>query len=249
MLSVKTAEVSASWLDGLASDNTRAAYGRDLAGFTAWCDSADRDPLDARDVDVARYRDDAAADGLSTATIARRLSALSSFFDHAVAVGAITTNPVDAVDRVRSTTEEQPSLDDDEATAMYAAAVAAGPKVATLVSLLLLDGMKLAEVLALDVDDVVRSGRSMHVVVERRGSSRALVLDERTAATIKRYVAGRTRGPLLVGDSPTQERGARLTRFGADYLVKRAARDADLGVVSANTLRRTHKRTAASPSS
>jgi integrase len=45
---------------------------------------------------------------------------------------------------------------------------------------------------------------------------------------------------LLVGDSPIQDRSERLSRFGADFLLKRAANMAGLQPVSANTLRRTY---------
>ena len=66
------------------------------------------------------------------------------------------------------------------------------------------------------------------------------VLDGRTTNALKSYLDGRTRGPLLLGESPARASG-RLTRFGADYLLKRISAEAGLEQpISANTLRRSY---------
>jgi integrase/recombinase XerD len=131
-------------------------------------------------------------------------------------------------------------LDEHDALALLDAAAAVGPKVVVLVALLMLEGMKLAEALALDIEQLDGSSWAMRATVTRRGAEQDLALDGRTARAITAYLDGRTTGPLLVGDSPTQDRAARLTRFGADFLLKRAATRAGLEPVSANTLRRTY---------
>ena len=52
------------------------------------------------------------------------------------------------------------------------------------------------------------------------------------------HLDGRTEGPLLLGESPTRP-PARLSRFGADYVLKRISADAGFRrAISANTLRR-----------
>ena len=59
-------------------------------------------------------------------------------------------------------------------------------------------------------------------------------------ARSRSYLDGRTRGPLLLGESPARAPG-RLTRFGADYLLKRISAEAGLErPISANTLRRSY---------
>ena len=68
--------------------------------------------------------------------------------------------------------------------------------------------------------------------------------DGRTARAVTDHLAGRRSGPLFLGESPTRAAGAsapRLTRFGADFLLKRAAEAAGIGrSVSANTLRHSY---------
>jgi len=57
-----------------------------------------------------------------------------------------------------------------------------------------------------------------------------------TSLFLHDHVGDRSAGPLLVGRSDD----ARLTRFGADYLIRQAGRDAGLDTpLTTNTLRRT----------
>ena len=237
----KQGRLQREWLDDLSSARTRDAYGRDVDAFVAWCEAKALSPLEVSEVDVAAYRDDCGAAGALPATVARRLSALASFYDHARDARAVKSNPVDAVDRPVPSTASQPSgLDEDDALALLDAAATVGPKTVVLVALLMLEGMKLAEALGLDIEQLDGSGWAMRATVVRRGAEHDLTLDGRTARAITAYLDGRTRGPLLVGESPTQVSAARLTRFGADFLLKRAATQAGLAPVSANTLRRTY---------
>ena len=229
------------WLEDLTSFRTRDAYGRDVDAFIAWCDEKGHAPLEVSEVEVSEYRDNCGEGGALPATVARRLSALASFYQYALVAHAVPSNPVVAVERPATATRvPPPALDEHDALALLDAAAAVGPKVVVLVALLMLEGMKLAEALALDIEQLDGSSWAMRATVTRRGAEQDLALDGRTARAITVYLDGRTTGPLLVGDSPTQDRAARLTRFGADFLLKRAATRAGLEPVSANTLRRTY---------
>jgi site-specific recombinase XerD len=232
--------LAGTWLAELESPRTREAYARDLAGFVAWCQANGDALLEVGAADIDDYRDHCGDQGVLPATISRRLSALASFYAHALAMRAVVANPVVTVHRpVAPQQSRAPGLDERDALALLDAASAVGAKAAVLVALLLLEGMKLAEVLAIDVEHLEGSGWAMRVNVTRRGRPAAMTLDGRTARAVAVYLAGRTHGPLLTGDSPTRD-GDRLTRFGADFLLKRAAQRAGLQPLSANTLRRSH---------
>lgn len=231
----------ANWLDGLVSGNTRDAYRHDLAAFRDWCGAAGGSPLGAGGDDIDRYRDACSESGAGDAAIARRLSALASFYEHARQADAVGFNPVEHVRRPTRSVTPAPPLDHQQAADLFAAAEALGAKAAVLVGLLLWDGMKLGEALGLDVEQIERTRRGLRATVSRRGESRSVLLDRRTAGAIRHHLGGRADGPLLVGASPTQQAGRRLTRFGADFLIKQAADQAGLGrAVSANTLRRSY---------
>lgn len=238
--SAKMHGLVAAWLAAQQSDRTRGAYRSDLSSYTDWCEQRGRDPL-ATDADaLGAYRDDCLADGISSATVSRRLSAIASFFRHAVAAGEVAENPADTVARPDPQASTQPTLDDRELGLLLEAAERIGPKTAALVALLALDGLKLNEALAINVPHV-HLDPPPTIGVERRGVRQPVPITEHSASLVSTQIANRRRGPLFLGDSPTRDRNDRLTRFGADFLIKRAGAEADLGkAVSANVLRRSY---------
>jgi site-specific recombinase XerD len=236
----RTEALVAAWLATKASPNTRTAYERDLLGFTAWCDERGRRALDAGTGELDAYRDACLAAGASPATVTRRLSGIASFFRFVTGAGARGSNPADDVERP-APDPQRPTLDDHELAALVGAATDLGPKTAALVALLALDGMKLGEVLAVDVPRVRLADDPVAVELTRRGRRTAVAITPETATAVTAYVAARRRGPLFLGDSAVADRSTRLTRFGADFLIKRAAVAAGIAKpVSASMLRRSY---------
>src|SRR5690606_16546062 len=110
--------------------------------------------------------------------------------------GTVDVNPVDDVDRPAQDTAGRAVLDDSEMAALVDSADDLGPKTAALVALLALDGMKLGEVLAIDVPRVRIDDVPVAVELTRRGRPEAVAVSPRTAAAVAAYVAARRRGPL-----------------------------------------------------
>ena len=235
-LEARLTELAGGWLLTHRSWNTRAAYEADLAWFAAWCAESGRSPLRVAQGDVERFCADSQANGEGNAVTRRRLAALTSFFGYAVTSGDMTDNPAEDVERPpNSTVSSTAELDHGEAQAMLEAAEQVGPKATVLVALLLLDGLKLGEALAIDMDDVAVEPAA--VTVTRQGRRQSLTLHATTAAAIDAYRSGRTTGPLLAGHGAAG--GTRLTRSGAHQILKRASATAGITKpVSANTLRR-----------
>ena len=232
-------ELAGAWLYAHRSWNTRSAYEADLAWFAQWCRERGTAPLAATRTDVERVRDACESDGASPATVRRRLAALTSFFDYAQDAGATDANPAEGVARP-ATAPASPTahLGDADAGELLGAAAELGPKHAALVGLLMLDGLKLGEALATDAADL--SSPPPTLTLRRRGRSQTVELHATTAAALDAYLEGRDEGPLLLGGRANEpSRLTRLTRFGADHLLKRASARAGLETpVSANTLRR-----------
>lgn len=237
----RTQQLVASWLTTYRSDNTRDAYERDMVAFARWCAETGRSALKATPTDLDAYRDESLDAGASAATVTRRLSGLASFFRYAASVGALDGNPVDEVERPDADASAPATLDDDELADLVEAADELGPKTAALVALLALEGMKLGEALAIDIPRVRVDGRSVAIEVRRHGARDEVDVSPHTAAAVISYVADRRRGPLFLGDSPVATKRARLSRFGADFLVKRAGASAGIAKpVSASVLRRSY---------
>lgn len=192
-------------------------------------------------LDLDTYRDHCLSAGASSATVGRRLSGISSFFSYLTDTGVLAENPVTNVHRPSTDGLQKGGLDDAEILALVEAATRRGAKPAALISLLVLDGMKLNETLALNVPDVRLSRRSTTLSVRRRGEHHSIRLQPGSARAVAAYLGRRQRGPFFLSDSAVGRRPARLTRFGADYLIKRAASSAGIErPVSANSLRRSY---------
>jgi integrase/recombinase XerD len=226
-----------SWLGSYGSANTRAAYGGDVQSFRRWCAGEGRLALGATMEDLVRYFASCTAGGSSPATLTRRMSALDSFFDFACDAKMLGVNPMSGVTRPDiSATSSTPLLDDTEARALLRASDRLGDKAAALVRLLMLDGLKVGEVLPANADDLCADTASL--VVHRRGRASSTPLQLATVHRLRRYLGRRRRGPLLVSDVPGRNT-ARLTRFGADHILKKVGAAAHINVpISANALRR-----------
>ena len=230
-----------AWLAGHESDNTRSAYRIDLATFGRWCAQHQEIPLLADHTTLAAFGLARQAAGDSVATMRRRWSSLSSFYQYAMNTGTVASNPVDGVDRPaeRSGNSSHTALLSTDAVDAYLAMAAAlDPRLDALVSMLTRDGIKLGEALALDVADVTGRAPRTTVTIRRNGNTRRVALHESTARAVRRCVGRRTGQPLFISDHRARIREPqRLSRFGADHLI-RQLRTSKADRVTANELRR-----------
>jgi integrase/recombinase XerD len=220
-------QLVAGWLLGYGSVHTRRAYARDLTGWVRWCGELEVDPLSADRVHVdawARHLTEQLQ--LAPATVARRLAAVSAFYRWCVLEQHLPTNPAVHVRR--------PDVDPDASTtlgltaaqarALLTAAAEHSPRMHALVALLLVDGLRISEALALHVGHVVDVDRGHRVATLRRkgGRTARVALPPLVADAIDTYLADRATtagaavdklgGPLFV------------TRTGARWRPGNAAR-------------------------
>ena len=234
------ADVVEAWLaNRRLSAHTRAAYRRDLTGWLAWCAGRDLDPLRVSFLHVNAYARDleSTLDGrtgrpLAPATVARKLSAVSSWYAFLAKLRAVEGNPVAGADRPRVARDHSATvgLTTDEVAGLLAAAEAdTGPTAArnrAVLALLADLGLRVGEVVGLDSADVgyERGHRSVRFL-GKGGQPRRRALTPGTAAAIDAYltVRGAEPGPLFVTAG-----GGRLDRHAVFRLVRRYARDAGI---------------------
>lgn len=215
----------AAWLLGYPSPHTRRAYSRDLDGFARWCTGLGVDVLAASRVHVDAWaRHLTEVDGRAVATVARKLAAVTAFYRHLVLEEVIVANPGVHARRPRLEADHSSTLGLDRAAArvLFAAAGDHSPRLHVLVALLLLNGLRISEALALDVDDVTSYDRGHRIAALHRKGGRAAraALPPTVAAAVDAYLDQRdeldgarpTAGPLLV------------TRSGARWRPSNAAR-------------------------
>lgn len=122
--------------------------------------------------------------------------------------------------------------------AYLAMAAALDPRLHALVSLIVLDGVKLGEAPALDTDDITGRPPKTTVTIRHSSKTRAVALSDSTARAVRRCVAKRRDQPLFTsGRRARTHPPNRLSRFGADHLIRHLRRSNDERV-TANELRR-----------
>ncbi|MGC4892824.1 tyrosine-type recombinase/integrase [Micromonospora sp. DT31] len=262
-------DVTEAWLrNRRLSTHTRDAYRRDVTGWLSWCAERGLDPLRATFLDVNAYGRELestprgrAGRPLTPATVARRLSALSSWYDFLAKLGAVAANPVSAADRPRVDRDHSATvgLTPQEVDALLAAADAdTGPTAArnrAAVALLADLGLRVGELVSLDLSDLgtERGHRSVRFV-GKGGKVRRRALTPGTAYVLDAYLAERAAahdvpvaqltGPLLATAT-----GGRLDRHAVFRLVRRLARSAGIAAwakLSPHSLRHAFATTARS---
>ena len=171
------------WLAGKRSVHTRRAYGRDIAGWLAWCAAQGIDPLSAAEPYAARWARRLESEGLAASTVGRKLAAVSSWYTWLIRTGHAAVNPAAYLARpeVSRDTSTTPGLTRDQALALLATAdLARGPqrpRTAALVAVLLLTGARVSEATGADIEDLgTDRGHRVLWVTRKGGKRQALVL-------------------------------------------------------------------------
>lgn len=217
--------LAGAWLASLRSDNTRSAYRRDLVDFLGFCAQGSVDPLVVSRPVVDLYARSLEAEAKAPATIARRLSALASFYRYLVDEGVLVASPVDRVRRP-IVAQESPmlGLDRDEARALLRTAGSAGAADHALVCLLLLNGLRVSEATGLTIADLdIERGHHVVRIVGKGAKRRTAPLAPRTFAAVEAAVAGRASGTVLLSRD-----GRPMNRHQALRAVQRLCRQAGI---------------------
>jgi len=232
------------WLAAKRSEHTRAAYARDIGittprrssrapSWLAWCQAQDVHPVTGvTGLHVARYARRLEVVGLSPASAARKLAAVSGWYAWLVQRGHLSASPAVDIPRPRRPAGDRPAtprLTRDQALALIRAADTAPgpqrPRTAALIAVLLLTGARVGEVIGADVEDLGVNQRHRVLWVNGHDGRRGLPLPAAAAARIDAYLASR---PVRAGPLFATRTGGRL--FAADVwrLVRRLAARAGL---------------------
>src|SRR3954466_512175 len=211
--------LAAGWLVGHPTNIARA-YRRDLEGWAAWCARLGVHPLAAK-----RHHVDAWVRHLTTesqprtgrpasaATVARRLSALSGFYDFGVHdAGVLIHSPAASVRRPKVSDESQAvALTADELRRLVTAATQHARRSAALVSVLTFCGLRISEALGADVCDYSPdSGHRVLRVTRKGGKTARVALAPPVVRALDEYLEGRTDGPIFLSANGRDRYGYKL---------------------------------------
>ena len=142
-----------------ASSNTVFSYMRDIRQFAGWLRvNEDLDVLDAVQLHIRGYLDHLKADGRSAATISRNLASLKNFYAYLVSNGFVAESPVTSEIRVERGEKKLPQvLTGAEVEKLLSQPVcvdAKGFRDKAMLEVLYATGIRVSELIALDVEDV-----------------------------------------------------------------------------------------------
>lgn len=194
------------WLDGLKTDNTRRAYGRDVAHFLKVLGICCREQLHQTDHKSVTYWEKhmREVEQLEPATIRRRLSALSSLYTHLVDHDVVRVNPVreikrPAIDRTEGKTLAFSKIEARRILDAPSSDTILGQRDRAILSTGFQVGFRREEIAALRVDSLHRN-RGLDVLWVKRKRKRnrqSVTVNPHTASRIRRYLEAAGHGEEL----------------------------------------------------
>jgi integrase/recombinase XerD len=205
------------------------AYRRDLERLRAFLEK----PVSRASVaDIECYAAAMRAEGLSSATLARRIASTRTFFGHMQLIGARPDNPAAAVALPRRVRRLPRTLSQGEVARLIEAASGVAPRALrdrALVELLYGAGLRVSEAVGLERGAIDLDERAVRVL--GKGGRERVVPVGRDAVTALRRYLGRGRPHLDRRHRPElflNAKGGALTRAGAFLILRRLAGAAGL---------------------
>lgn len=217
------------------SESTVRAYERDLEQFEDFAQRRDK-TLDIPDAigrdDVRGFLADMHRKRIGKTTMARKLSALRSFFKYMAKTGLCTANPAAGVKNPKQEVRHPKALNVDQALALMEAKAGDGPRSLrnlALAELLYGAGLRISEAVGLDINDVDLSSGVVRVF-GKGSKERMSPISDACIERLRSYMKVRgefnqslNEHALFLGD-----RGGRLNRRQASRILEKLAKLAGL---------------------
>ncbi|CAN5519811.1 site-specific tyrosine recombinase XerD [soil metagenome] len=231
--------------------NTIAAYRRDLRAWRSFLAETSIDPLrvepQALTAYLERLRGASAAGPLAPSSVARRLVSVRGLYRFLLREKAVELDPTARLGTPKRPRSLPKAIAVEDVIRLIEAPDQGllGRRDRAMLETLYGAGLRISELIALDVDDVDLDERSVSVRGGKGGKDRRVPVGRAAVDAVGRYLAlsrpvlvTRSHGATSRGGLWLNSRGARLSRQGCWKVLKRQASAAGLGErVSPHTLR------------
>ncbi len=233
-----------------ASGNTIAAYRNDLSQLTIFVGAKFNSPTvkwgGVTESLVVDYVLDLKAKSYAEATVARKIAAVKSYFAYLQAEGLIGANPCESLASPKVGKSLPKPLTPQEIDELLEQpnrrSTPEAKRDRAMLELMYATGLRVTELVSLDVNDVSLDSAHSHVRLVGKGNrERQLPLLDQPAHEVREYVVYAR--PRLIGERNehalfVNRRGERLTRQGFWLILKGYAKEAGIeGRVTPHTLR------------
>jgi site-specific recombinase XerD len=226
-----------------AASNTRRAYGTDLRQFASWASSRGLDPDRMTYRQLRGYAAALSERGAAKSTVARKLAAVRSLYDHLVAVGEAPQNPAELLPSPKRDSRLPRTLSKDEIATLLEripTGTALEMRDRAMLELAYSSGLRCEEIVTLDLGAPDFDAEVLRVT-GKGGKTRIVPIGEPAQRALERYVT-RARPDLAsgrdVGALFLSRRGKRLSASDVRRRLARWVREAAIaGGVSPHALR------------
>lgn len=187
-----------------AAARTHRAYGVDLSQFAGWAEEAGLAPETVGHRDIRRYAASLSAAGNGAATVARKLAAIRSFFDHLLRTGQRAENPADLVSAPKRSSELPQVLTRTQISTLLDRIPAQTPlelRDRAMFEMAYACGLRSEEIVNLNLDSVAAESEQLRIL-GKGNKERIVPIGEPAMLALKRYLErGR---PLLLQSGSTE---------------------------------------------
>ena len=214
------------------TNNTIAAYRNDLTQFADYMESRVDDFSEVNKITITDYIAHLQTDErykYSSSTIARKVAAIKSFFHYLIAESAISSDPTATLDspKVEKRLPQAVSIEEINKL-LHVAAENEGPKGRrdrAMLELLYASGMRVTELVSLEIDDINLEEGTARVKSKKRGiKERFIPVADGALEALRLYIEDGRKKLMRSPDETAlflNHRGQRLTRQGAWLIIKR----------------------------
>jgi len=222
------------WLEKGLSRNTLESYGRDLRFYALWLQGRDRELLKADRQDLLAYLRERSSAGVAARSVARGLSAIRSLYQYLLRENRIVEDPTLRIDNPRLGRKLPDTLSEEEVDALLNTpntSTAVGFRDRTMLELLYATGLRVTELVTLQVNDLnLRQG--VLRVVGKGGKERLVPMGAEAIDWLEGFLQGHREALMRRAGSDSvlfpSNRGRAMTRQAFWYLIKRHAAQAGI---------------------
>lgn len=236
--------LDALWSERGLSQNTLAAYGRDLKALADWQTKNNRNLIDASNSELLEYITLRIKQGSKSRSIARTISTLRRFFRYQLREGNIQEDPTALIELPKLGKPLPNSLSEANVEALLNAPVISDPiglRDRAMLELLYATGLRVTELVSLEYKQI-NLLQGVVRVIGKGNKERLVPMGDEAVSWINNYL-NEARSELLKSGGVSNalfvtKRGSGMTRQAFWYLIKRYAVQAGIKQkLSPHTLR------------
>ena len=208
-----------------ASSNTIASYMRDIRQFSDWLHQQDvKDVVDASQVNISDYLSILKTEGRSAATVSRCLASLKNFFSYLVSSGFLERTPVTDIHVDRGEKKLPQILTGREIELLLSQPIcvdAKGYRDKAMLEVMYATGIRVTELIDLDIDDVNLELGTVRCAGSRK--SRSIPLYPAALKALHTYITEVRSSLIADQDEPAlfvNVSGVRMSRQGFWKILK-----------------------------